>query len=111
MKESASSTAGGAALLRSGLVVYSMVVFAVLWVGFAMALIVNQGWLDDLWEWQAELPIIGQIALWILFLPITVGLWIWHSTWPTWWRLASLAGLVVWTGVALSSFRNLIQSR
>ena len=75
-----------------------------LWVGFAIALVVNREWLDLLWNWVRDLPIVAEIIVWVLFLPITVGLWIWESSWPVLVRLLVFAGIVGWTLVAVNSF-------
>jgi hypothetical protein len=83
--------------------VYAIAIFIVLWVGFAIALVVNQEWLDILWTWVRELPSVVEILVWVLFLPIMVGLWIWESTWPALLRLVGFVGIVAWTLVAVSS--------
>ena len=83
---------------------YAIVIFAVLWVGFAIALVVNQEWLDLLWNWVRALPSVAEIVVWVVFLPIMVGLWIWESSWPAFVRLLAVAGIVLWTLLAVSSF-------
>ena len=83
---------------------YAVVIFAVLWVGFAITLVVNPEWLDLLWNWVQALPTVTQIIVWVLFLPIAVGLWIWESSWPAFVRLLAFAGIVVWTLSAVFSF-------
>ena len=83
---------------------YAVVVFAVLWVGFAVALLVNQEWLDLLWNWVRDLPSVLEIIVWVLFLPITSGLWVWESSWPAYLSLLALVGIVVWTLLAVSGF-------
>ena len=83
---------------------YAIVIVAMLWVGFAIALVVNREWLDLLWNGMRSLPSVAEIVVWLLFLPIMVGLWIWESSWPTFVRLLAFAGIVVWTLVAVSSF-------
>ena len=82
---------------------YANGIFLVLWVGFITALVVNREWLDTLWNWAQALPVVPQIIVWVLFLPIMVGLWIWESTWPVPGRLAGLAGILVWTLLAVYS--------
>jgi hypothetical protein len=74
-----------------------------MWVGFGIALVVNPQWLDMLWNSVQELPLVVEIIVWVLFLPIMVGLWIWQSTWPALIRLLGVAGLVAWTAAAVSS--------
>ena len=83
---------------------YAIVIFAMLWVGFAIALVVNREWLDLLWNWVRALPSVAEIIIWVLFLPIMVGLWIWESSWSALVRLLAFAGIVVWTVLAASSF-------
>jgi hypothetical protein len=83
---------------------YAIVIFAMLWVGFAIALVVNPEWLDLLWNWVRALPLAAEIVVWVVFLPIMVGLWIWESSWPAFVRLLAFAGIVGWTLLAVSSF-------
>jgi hypothetical protein len=88
----------------STLRIYAILVFVVLWVGFAIALYVNREWLDSLWIWMGSLPMVVEIIVWVLFLPIMVGLWIWESSWPVLVRLLGFAGIVAWTLLAVYSF-------
>ena len=86
------------------LTTYALVIFAMLWVGFAIALVVDREWLDLLWNWVRALPIVVEIIVWVLFLPIMVALWIWESSWPFLVRLLGFAGIVGWTLLAVYSF-------
>jgi hypothetical protein len=88
---------------------YAIVIFAMLWVGFAVALVVNREWLDLLWNWVRALPSVAEILVWVLFLPIMVGLWIWESSWPALARLLAFAGIVVWTLLAVFSFLRAVR--
>jgi len=88
---------------------YAIVIFTMLWVGFAIALVVNREWLDLLWNWVKALPSVAEIILWVLFLPIMVGLWIWESSWPDLVHLLAFAGIVVWTLLAVSSFLRAVR--
>ena len=83
---------------------YAIVIFAILWVGFAIALVVDREWLDLLWNWVRALPAVAEIIVWVLLLPIMVGLWIWESSWPTLVNLLGIGGIVVWTLLAVYSF-------
>jgi len=83
---------------------YAIVIFAVLWVGFAIALVVNPESLDSLWNWVRALPLVAEILVWLFFLPIMVALWIWESSWPLLVRLLGFAGIVGWTLLAVRSF-------
>ena len=69
------------------------VLFGVLWAGFAAALVWSQGSLDQTWQWISGLPLILQGVVWLLFLPVVAGLWVWETTWPLAWRLIIVGGL------------------
>ncbi len=88
---------------------YAIVIFAMLWVGFIVALVVNREWLDLLWDWVRALPPVAEVIVWVVFLPIVVGLWIWESPWPTLVQVLAGAGMVVWTLLAVSSFRRAVR--
>ena len=83
---------------------YAILIFAVLWVGFIVALLVNQDLLDQLWDWVRALPIVAEIIVWIVLLPIMVGLWICESSWPDLVRLLGAGGIVGWTLLAIYNF-------
>ena len=70
--------------------------FALLWVGFAVALVTSQGTLDQAWEYIRSLPLLAQLVVWVLFLPVMVGLWIWETTWPFIVRIALVVGIAGW---------------
>jgi hypothetical protein len=89
--------------------IYAIAIFAILWVGFAIALVVNPEWLDLLWNWVRGLPLLVEIIVWVAFLPIVVGLWIWQSSWPMLVRLLAAAGIVGWTMVAVVNFRRVVR--
>jgi len=83
---------------------YAIAIFAMLWVGFALALLVNREWFGLLWDSVRALPSLVEIIIWVLFLPIMAGLGIWESSWPAFARLLAFAGIIVWTLLAVSSF-------
>ena len=75
------------------------VLFLVLWALFAYALVANQGGLDTVWEWSRSQHIIVQGVIWILVLPLAIGLWIWESGWPLLVRLVlviSIGAFNIW---------------
>ena len=89
--------------------IYAIVIFAILWVGFAVALVVNPEWLDLIWNWVRGLPLVVEIIVWVLLLPIMVGLLIWQSSWPVLVRLLAGAGIVGWTVVAVVNFARVVR--
>jgi hypothetical protein len=71
-------------------------IFAVIWIAFGAGLVVSQGSLDQAWQAIRELPLIIQVFVWVLFLPVMVGLWIWETTWPLVVRLILVLGVAGW---------------
>jgi hypothetical protein len=45
------------------------------------------------WEWIRGLPLIVQGVVWLLFLPVVAGLWVWETTWPLVMRLVVVGGV------------------
>lgn len=72
------------------------VVFAVLWAAFGYALIARQGSLDEAWQAIRAMPLIVQGLIWLFFLPVMVGLWVWETTWPIVLRVLVVAGVAGW---------------
>ena len=91
----ASGLGNGAGFLASSGIAF--VIFGLLWVAFAVGLIWSQGSVDAGWEWLRGLPWIAQGVVWLLFLPVTAGLWIWETSWPLVLRLVLVAGLAGWS--------------
>jgi len=71
-------------------------IFAVIWIAFAVGLIWSQGTLDEAWATIRGLPLIVQAVVWLLFLPVMVGLWIWETTWPVIVRLMLVVSIAGW---------------
>lgn len=71
----------------------SFAILALLWLGFAAALVFNQSILDSIWHALRGLPVVIQIVVWLLVLPVALGLWIWQMPWPFWIRLILVIGL------------------
>lgn len=72
------------------------IVFAVLWVAFAAALVWSQGSLDQAWQAIRSWPLIIQVVAWVLFLPVMFGLWVWETSWPLVVRLILVIGVAGW---------------
>jgi hypothetical protein len=94
-------------IIAKSMTVYANVIFIILWAGFLVALLGNRGWLDDVWNWTQALPWASRLLVWVLFLPVLVGLWIWQSSWPMLGRLLGFSGIFAWTLLAVYSvFKN-----
>jgi ABC-type amino acid transport system permease subunit len=72
------------------------VLFAVIWIAFGVALVWSQGSLDAAWQAIRGLPLLVQLVVWLLFLPVMAGLWVWETSWPLVWRLIVVAGIAGW---------------
>ncbi|MFL5679894.1 MAG: hypothetical protein ACJ77B_04775 [Chloroflexota bacterium] len=71
-------------------------IFAIVWIAFAAALVWSEGSLDQAWSAVRGLPLIVQLAVWVVFLPVMVGLWIWETTWPIVVRVVLVVGVAGW---------------
>jgi len=71
----------------------AFVILSLLWLGFASALIFNQAILDSVWVAFRALPWVVQGLVGLLVLPVTLGLWVWETSWPLWLRLLLIIGL------------------
>jgi hypothetical protein len=71
-------------------------IFAIIWIAFAVGLIWSQGSLDQAWNAIRGLPLIVQVVVWLLFLPVMIGLWIWETSWPLIVRLVLVVGVAGW---------------
>lgn len=72
-------------------------ILLLLWIGFTLALLFNQSLLDTAWHWLGDLPLVLQIVVWILVLPLAVGLWVWESNWTLGERLVVIVALAIGT--------------
>ena len=97
--------------LQLALGTYAVVVFAVLWLGFAVGLVTGGQVFADAWAWLNGLEPIARIAAWILFLPIAVGLWAWNAGLPTPAWAVVVVGLIAWTVLALGSLVRSVRRR
>ena len=71
----------------------SFAILSLLWLGFAAALVFNQAILDSIWQTLRGMPMFVQVVVWLLVLPVALGLWIWETSWPFWIRLILIIGL------------------
>src|SRR5689334_10994985 len=72
------------------------VVFAAAWIAFGIAVLWSQGSVDQTWDTIRGLPWLVQAIVWLLFLPVMLGLWIWESTWPLIVRAILVLGIAGW---------------
>ena len=68
-------------------------VLTLLWLAFGAALIFDREILDTVWQIFRGWPLIGQIVVGLLTLPVVIGLWVWNTDWPLLLRLVVVIGL------------------
>jgi hypothetical protein len=76
--------------------IFVFILFTLLWLAFIAALIFRREMLKNTWQRIRSLHLLVQLILWLLFLPVMLGLWIWRTSWPVWLRLLLVAGLAWW---------------
>ena len=81
-------------LVSSGV---ALLIFALLWAAFGVALVHDRSRLDEAWRWLRGLPVIAQGLAWLLFLPVLAGLRVWRARWPLAGRLVTIGGLAGWS--------------
>ena len=64
-----------------------------LWLGFLAALVFDRSILDKSWTCFRRFPLLLQLLITLLVLPVVLGLWVWHVRWPAWLRLVLVLGL------------------
>ncbi len=77
--------------------IFAFGVLSLSWLAFGAAIVFNQAWLDSAWQAFRGLPMIVQVIVGLLFLPVVLGLWIWESDLPFVLRLVLVLGLGIAT--------------
>lgn len=90
----ASGLGNGVAWLAENGVLFG--VFALIWIAFVVGLLSSQGSIDQAWQTIRGLPLVVQAVVWLLFLPVMIGLWVWETTWPLVVRLILVIGIAGW---------------
>jgi hypothetical protein len=71
-------------------------IFVAIWIAVAAGLIWNQATLDQAWQAIRDLPLVLELVVWVLFLPVMLGLWVWEAGWPLLVRVVLVIGLAGW---------------
>ena len=82
-------------------------VFALLWLGVAIATLAEPDMPAHAWEWLEGLPIIIRFAMWVVVLPIAIALAITESSWHIAAKAAGWALITVWTLVTVYGIKTL----
>jgi hypothetical protein len=72
------------------------ITFAMLWAGFAIAVLADPSALDGVQRSINALPLVAQAAAWLLFLPLMAGLWVYSTDWPDLVRLGVVITIAAW---------------
>jgi hypothetical protein len=68
-------------------------ILSLLWLIFLIALFINQQTLIAAWQVFSTWPLVIQIVVALLALPVIAGLWIWQTTWALALRIILVLGL------------------
>ncbi len=74
----------------------NLIAFAILtalWLAFGAVLLFNPEVLGTVWQVFRGIPLVGQLVVALLTLPLVLGLWIWNTDWPLLLRLVLVIGL------------------
>lgn len=80
-------------LVRTGIL---LALYAAMWLAFGIALALNRDAVSQAWQALGAWPLPLQAVAWLLFLPLTAGLWVWGTDWPEALRIVVIAGLAGW---------------
>ena len=80
-------------LVSSGILLF---VFGALWLAIGIALVREPARIDAAWGRLRRLPIVVQGFVWLLFLPVVAGVWVWRTSWPRVARVTLLGSLAGW---------------
>lgn len=97
--------------LDVGISIGGFAVFVALWVGFAIGLATGGQLFADAWDWLLGLEPVATVVVWILFLPICVGLWALEGGLPTFATILLGLALIPWTAVAVNGLRKTLARR
>ena len=71
-------------------------VYGVIWAALAVGLLLGETTVTEAWTVIGSQNLVVQAVLWLLFLPVMAGLWIWHTDWPMLVRAVLVIGLAGW---------------
>ncbi len=89
--------------------ILAFAIFTLLWLAFAYALLLDRALLERSWQRFRGWPVLVQIIVALLFLPLVLGLWAWHMRWPAWLRVLLIIGLAWFTEYSFYPFRAAIR--
>ncbi len=73
--------------------IFAFSALTLMWLGFGASILFNPAFLDTVWQAFRGLPLLAQGAITLFTLPVTLGLWVWETSWPLLIRLILVIGL------------------
>ena len=73
--------------------------FVAMWTLVGVLLVVSPDTVERLSSWVADQPEGFELAVWVLLLPVMIGIFVWSTSWALWVRLLVLAGCAAWTTI------------
>ena len=74
--------------MKNQIIAYAaFAILTALWLAFGAALLFNQELVATAWQAFRAWPLIGQLLVALVSLPVVLGLWIWNTAWPLLLRL------------------------
>jgi hypothetical protein len=97
--------------LDVSLPVLTAVVFVILWIYVALAVLTDSSLPADSWDWLSGLELVPAVIAWLALLPLAVFLWAWQAELsPVIFGLV-MALLVGWSFLAWSSLVRAVARR
>lgn len=73
-----------------------LIAYGVIWAAVGAGLLFAEPAVREAWTFVGSQNLLLQAVLWLIFLPVMGGLWIWHTDWPLLVRIVLVAGLAGW---------------
>lgn len=73
-----------------------VLVYGFVWAAVGAGLLLSQTTVTEAWTVIGSQNLVVQAMLWLLFLPVMAGLWVWHTDWPVLVRALLVVGLAGW---------------
>ena len=80
--------------------------FALIWLALGTIAVLNPSAIDDIWQQIGAQSIVVQLLLWLLFLPVMAGLWVWQTDWPDVLRVVVVVSLAAFTLLVMRPARG-----
>lgn len=93
--------------MRAALTWWSAATFVFLWVGLLVVVVADRGGVEAVDEWFDQRSVAVRALLWVLLLPVVVGMKAWTSP-STTVRAVGVVAIVIWTAASATSLVRLL---